>query len=71
MSAAEALADAVAVFWWPFIAIALLAIPSAVLGLVVEQRRKWPHGRKRTCNNPLCECHRSWAALATRKGPLL
>ena len=72
MSAAEALADGVTVFVWPIIALALLCIPTAVVGLVVEQRRKWPHGRMRTCNDLGCACQRSSAAaLKKRIGRLL
>lgn len=59
---AEEFADRVALVGVPLVVVIVVLIVIAVVGLVVEQRRKWPHGRMRTCNNPLCVCQRSFAA---------
>lgn len=62
----------------PVTTIGLLALPVAVagivasiIGLAVEHRRRWPHGRGRTCNNPLCACWRTATARLTKNGTLL
>lgn len=72
MSAAEVLAERVVLVAVPLLVVIGLLIVIAVVGLVVEQRRKWPHGRMKTCNNPVCACQASWVrAMRRRVGRLL
>lgn len=53
------------------IALALLGIVASIAGLIVEHRRRWPHGRDRICNNPGCQRSRTLARKLTKNGPLL
>lgn len=71
MSAAEVFAERVVLVAVPLIVVMGVLIVVAVVGLVVEQRRKWPHGWRRVCSHPGCACQRSFAARLRRKGPLL
>lgn len=67
MTAADALAAQLAAVWPVLIGIAVLGIVAAVVGGLVEWRRKWPHGYGRTCYRQLCECWRSETARLRRK----
>ncbi len=68
MAAADALAVQLAAVWPALIAVALIALVAAVIGGLVEWRRKWPHGYGRTCNRPLCACWPSQVARLRRQG---
>lgn len=70
MSAADAIADRIADGWLLVIVVALMGIASAVTALVVDRRRKWPHGKHRVCGLLGCECERSLAAMLKRRGQL-
>lgn len=72
MSPADELAERFVPLGVPLVVLAVVLIVAAVVGLIVEQRRKWPHGRMKTCNNPACACQASWVrAVRRRVGRLL
>ena len=67
MSAADVLAERIVTVGVPLLVVIVLLIVVAVVGLVVEQRRKWPHGRMKTCNNPVCACQASFSRVLKRR----
>lgn len=68
---AEEFADRIVTVGVPLLVVIVLLAVVALVGAVVEWRRKWPHGRNRTCGNVLCECSRSFAAALKRREGLL
>ncbi|GAA1737184.1 hypothetical protein [Microcella frigidaquae] len=68
MAAADALAVQLAAVWPALAVLIVLGIVVAIIGGLVEWRRKWPHGYGRTCNRPLCPCWPSQVARLRREG---